>query len=504
MAFGVTSSGFNLKRFTDILDSLKSRAGTKSKLLGLSTDAETVFGEILDIMSAEISDMWEMGLAVSQLTNPESVEGVNLDNVGALVGVERQEASPTNTYIKYLSGSIGIVSPTELTTDVEIGVTGTDITYSPAEPYKMEVTKPISQVQVTFNVNPTSNAISLNIAGNTVTYSGSPAATSVIEAAEFMMDEINADANVNSLVVASRPEPFGQSIIYIDAINGSYNFDYTNLATAYSLDTKIGVSKLSLANTTGPITLDIGEADQIVQSAVNLQSASNTTQGILGRAAETDEEFRARRRNSLSIIGSGTMDSIIDNVANIEGVVRANGVENTTTSTDGAGRPGKSFEIIVDGGEDQEIAETIWDLKPAGIETYGLINGGAGITVVDGSGNDQQVEFSRPVERAMSVLIEYQLYPEENAPTNIQTAIDTAVLAYAATLLSGKDIIPQRFGNAVWNGVGGLQIVNAYVKVSADATSPAAPNTGVDFAVVPLDERDYGSLDQVDITYAVV
>ena len=507
MAFGVTDSGFNIKRFSDIRESLELRASDQSQLLSLNSDPETIWGEILDIMSGEISDMWEMGLAVSQLTNPETVEGVNLDNAGALVGVERQEDSPTSTYIKYQSSSTGtgFQVPTDLTTSVKVGVQGTSSTFSPAEEYRMQVDKPVSQVKVIFNVFSGSNPYSLNIAGNTVTYSGSPAVATLLEQAEFMMDEINSDPNVNSLVVASRPYPAELNAISIDAISGSYNFDYTNLALAYSHDHFISVSLLSTANSTGPIALEIGEADQIVEGATGLIAATNTTQGILGRSAETDEEFRTRRRNSLSIIGSGTMDSIIDNVNNIDGVTRTNGVENTTTSTDGGGRPGKSFEIIVTGGEDQEIAETIWELKPAGIETYGLANGGVGITIVDGSGNNQQVEFSRPVERALAVRIEYQLYPEENAPTNIQTAIDTALLAYAETLIPGKDVIPQRFGNAVWNGVGGLQIVDAYITVSADATPPTAP-TGVvgEQAIVSIDERDYLSLGQADITYAVI
>jgi len=56
------------------------------------------------------------------------------------------------------------------------------------------------------------------------------------------------------------------------------------------------------------------------------------------------------------------------------------------------GRPGKSFEIVVDGGTDQDIAEAIYDSKPAGIQTYGNQN----VTITDAFGNPVTIYFSRP------------------------------------------------------------------------------------------------------------
>ena len=47
------------------------------------------------------------------------------------------------------------------------------------------------------------------------------------------------------------------------------------------------------------------------------------------------------------------------------------------------GRPPKSFEAVVEGGSDQAVAQEIWLTKPAGIETYGNVNNGNGITILD-------------------------------------------------------------------------------------------------------------------------
>ena len=501
MAFGVTSSGFNLKRFDDVRESLVSRASNQVAILGLDTDSETVFGQMLDIQSGEMADMWEMALAVSQLTNPESVEDVFLDNAGALVGVERQEAASTSSYIRYI-GDEG----TQIVTSVKVGVPGKDKVFSPDENKILEVAAPISYVKILFTSATTTNVFSVNIDGNTVSYDGSPSLVTAADSASGLVAEIVGDGNVNTIVDAYiDPEDTNFETVIIESISGSFNFQFSNLATTWSTTEKIGFTLPSSCNRVGEVELEIGEANQVIETVTGLDSATNLTKGILGRQAETDQEFRSRRRDSLAIIGSGTLDSIIDHVANLDGIVRTTGVENITNSTDAGGRPGKSFEIIVTGGEDEEVAQAIWDTKPAGIETYGNVNGGVGIVAVDNSGNNQLVKFSRPVERAISVLIKYQLYDEEAAPTNIQLAIDTALLAYADTLIPGKDVIPQRFGNAVFNGVSGLQIVEAYITISADATSPSAP-TGVagEQIVVAIGEVDYLSLDQVDIIYAVI
>jgi hypothetical protein len=56
------------------------------------------------------------------------------------------------------------------------------------------------------------------------------------------------------------------------------------------------------------------------------------------------------------------------------------------------GRPGKSFEIVVEGGDDTTIATTILDSKPAGIQSYGSTS----VLVYDVYNNPYTISFSRP------------------------------------------------------------------------------------------------------------
>lgn len=72
--------------------------------------------------------------------------------------------------------------------------------------------------------------------------------------------------------------------------------------------------------------------------------------------------------------------------------------ENNTTGvtiSSSYGRPGKSVEMVVQGGADSDIAAAILASKPAGIQTYG--NTGP-IQVFDAVGNAYNIFFSRPTE----------------------------------------------------------------------------------------------------------
>lgn len=92
---------------------------------------------------------------------------------------------------------------------------------------------------------------------------------------------------------------------------------------------------------------------------------------MVGREAETDEELRRRRMYSVQQTSSSTLGSIKSNIHSLDGVLHVTYFENETESTDSNGLPMKSFEYIVDGGDSDEIAQVIFDNKPAGTRAFG-------------------------------------------------------------------------------------------------------------------------------------
>lgn len=108
------------------------------------------------------------------------------------------------------------------------------------------------------------------------------------------------------------------------------------------------------------------------------------------------------------------------------------------------GRPPKSFEAVVSGGSDQDVAEEIWLSKPAGIQTFGNVNGGAGIPIIDSQGDTQIIFFSRPTPIYIWVQLTLTLYSEENFPVNGVQLVADSILAYGQSLGIGVDVLLQR------------------------------------------------------------
>lgn len=135
----------------------------------------------------------------------------------------------------------------------------------------------------------------------------------------------------------------------------------------------------------------------IISVAYNLSG-----QATIGRNTETDEELRLRRAESITYTASSILSSICSAVSTVSGVEYIQPYENDTMSTvDNI--PAKAFEIVVKGGDDNEIAQAILSKKPAGIQAYGSTVK----TISDEDGNQFQIGFTRPTEVPISLTITF-------------------------------------------------------------------------------------------------
>lgn len=123
--------------------------------------------------------------------------------------------------------------------------------------------------------------------------------------------------------------------------------------------------------------------------------------------------------------------------------------------------PPHSFEAIVSGGTDEDIANKLWELKAAGIGTWGNV-----IEIVeDSEGDDHEIRFSRPVNKYAWIKIEYFLNPEEDFPINGEDQIKANVLELGNTFDIGDDYIIQKFYTPVY-AVSGISSVNIYTAIT--------------------------------------
>lgn len=133
---------------------------------------------------------------------------------------------------------------------------------------------------------------------------------------------------------------------------------------------------------------------EIITPLVGVESVTNLEPIGGGRNEETDDELRRRYELTRIAVGSPTTNGIRAEVLGVPGVLTCTVVENRTIQTDSDGRPPKSFEVFVLGGEDEDIAKAIFRRRAAGIQAYGQIV----IDVVDDAGEIVPIGFTRAQE----------------------------------------------------------------------------------------------------------
>ena len=209
--------------------------------------------------------------------------------------------------------------------------------------------------------------------------------------------------------------------------------------------------------------------------------------GGSGRENETDAEFRERQKK---YAGSGlaTYDKMYAYMASRIGDGNFSLQVNDEDETQN-GIPPHRFEFVIKNGigENNYIAQAVWNCKPAGIKPYGNTSGSA----VDNTPMHltHTMYFSRPVTKYLWVDITLTEYTEESLPADYISAVRTAVEEWAASEFSpGKDVLPKRFYTPIFKVTG---IKDAVIKVCLTDTNerPSASSYTTDeIAVEPQDE----------------
>jgi uncharacterized phage protein gp47/JayE len=154
------------------------------------------------------------------------------------------------------------------------------------------------------------------------------------------------------------------------------------------------------AQETGPVRANANTLTVIASPVAGFSAPNNPEDADLGSPAETDASLRQRWEQQLARRGSGTVDAILADLLQVPGVTSARVYENDTPATvDGI--PGHAFEVVILGGDDPDIAASIFASKPAGIQAFGSTVE----TVTDTQGVDHSIGFSRPVDVDVTVTV---------------------------------------------------------------------------------------------------
>ena len=230
----------------------------------------------------------------------------------------------------------------------------------------------------------------------------------------------------------------------------------------------------------GPITMLAGTITEIDSPVTGWGTVDNISDAIEGTNEESDPDLRARRQRSVARDAQAIIDGIQSAVENIDNVTQALVLENDTDAVDANGLPAHSFQVVVSGGADIDVADIIWLKKPAGIQAFGDITE----QIIDSQGVSHDISFSRPT--AVTIYVEVTLTTFAEYPANGDDLIKQAIVDYAnGDLVDNRsfgladDVIYTRFYTPI-NNIAGHEIDDLQISISSPASGTANIAIAVD------------------------
>lgn len=284
---------------------------------------------------------------------------------------------------------------------------------------------------------------------------------------------------------------------FIVSVSGNPDARFVN-TTAISFAGAGSADYVFEAETAGATVANAGTVTVIDTPVANISGVTNAADGDTGTEVETDAELRLRREQELDAVGAGTLDTIRARLTEITGVDASACYENTSSVTDGDGVPAKSIWPIVYGNPSpaaNDVAQGIWDVKPAGIYSHGASSG----TATDAEGNSQTVYYESAsvvtIHIAITVTTDADLYPTDG-DDQIKAAILAARAAYEETQDGngiGIDVISEQLKAAAFD-VAGVLDVTAW---TIDTVDPPVASVNITIA---KDEYAVFDTANIDVT----
>lgn len=453
MAFGITDEGFVIKPLQTILDeideALKAALGDGINLL-----PQSVFGNLKNTFSERESLLWELSEATYDAQYPNTSQNTSLDNVLSLNGLTRLAATKSIVTSQALFGTATTVVPVGTVFSVDGNPLARFITDANAT-----IGTGTDEVQtITFSGVPTSGAFKLVFDGQTTVAINWDDVAADVQTALRALSNLSDDVTVSGSYAAGFVVTFTgddglQPQVAMTATDNT--LDDGAPVTITITETTPGVFQATVAMTaesTGPTVANAETLTEIETPVSGLDSTFNVADAVVGRDLESDADARARRSSRIATSLAGPLEAIRNKILTLnddetktvlEDVLL---FENITEVTDARGIPAKSFEsfIFQAGGasdRDQEIAQAIFDSKPAGIRPFGDVSK----SVVDTQGFSHTIQFSRPTEVDIWLELDITLVDALGAPAILSAAeeaqMKTDLVTFGNNLGTGQDVI---------------------------------------------------------------
>lgn len=244
-----------------------------------------------------------------------------------------------------------------------------------------------------------------------------------------------------------------QTLVPKGSIVSNANGTVTVYTTADARINELGTATVTaMPDTMGAISANTNNLTTIKTPLFGWASVTNAAAMTVGKVRESDGLLRARRRGSVSKGNRNMTEALWAKLADLTGVIDVAVLENATQNEDSRGLPPHSIHVVIAGGDNLEIAQTIWLSKTGGT----VVAGTESYTIIDEVGNDQVMKFSRPVDASIKVNV--FITPLSGYSFSTETLIKNAVVNYLQENTSvGGSVINSALYSPL-NDIGGFAI----------------------------------------------
>lgn len=347
-------------------------------------DPDSPLGQVIAIPAESLAQLSEGVASVYNSGNPDTATGFNLDGIADYLGVKRLSATATTVTAVLFGDNQTLVKAGNQAT-----ATGVNTIFSLVSDVLITNEACYGAVIKVQDVNSPTFSLIINYVEFTHEKTVEDTLETIVESVITLINnsdlEVVAENVNNDIFVYSN---VNKNVLQVYLLNG---LQITSVLAAGQFE---AVDK-------GKISLPAGTLRTIATPVGGWLSITNFSAGEAGRNLETDDELRVRRTLSTKLGGTGTVEAIRARLLNTKGVTSATVKENYTHVTDEEGRPPNSFECLVLGGDDKDIGDTIWQVRTAGIQTFGNV----AVFVLDSVGTQHSINFSRPVKLYVYVKV---------------------------------------------------------------------------------------------------
>lgn len=213
-----------------------------------------------------------------------------------------------------------------------------------------------------------------------------------------------------------------------------------NLPASVVIGSDGSVLSTATCSVAGAITALPGDITQINTPTMGWKAVENKVSAIPGNAIETDGELRNRQAISVANPSQTMLSGTLGALRALKDVARVSVYENDTNISDvdeennPFGLPPHSITCVVEGGNDNEIAEAILYHKGIGCYT----NGTKVVKVKDQNEYINTVRFYRPIYVPIHVHVKIKKYT--GYISSLSSTVKRAIYDYIKGLEIGRDV----------------------------------------------------------------